>query len=65
VAKGLNNLWHEEEGQVHRVLFEDTMSILQHQGIIVISPLKECDCNNRWNGCPQQEVLDMRSARKR
>lgn len=54
VTEGLHNLGHEEKGQVHRVLLEDTMSVLQNQGIVVVSSLKECDCDYGWHRCPQQ-----------
>jgi hypothetical protein len=53
MTEGLDDLRHKEECQVHRVLIEDTMSILQDQGIIIVSSLEECDSNDRWNRCPQ------------
>jgi len=64
VTKGLNNLRHEEEGQMHRMLFQNTMCILQDQGIVIISLLKECDCKDGWNRSPQQKVLDMGVSQK-
>lgn len=47
------------------MLLKDTMSILQNHRIIVVASLKECNSKNRWNRCPQQKVLVIRSARNK
>ena len=39
------------------MLFKNTMCVLQEQRVVVIAFLKECNCQDRWNGGPDNEIL--------
>ena len=47
----------EEESQLHGVLFQHTVSILEELRMVVVAPLKERDSEYRGNRSPQEKVL--------
>ena len=49
VPQGLNNLRDEEERQANRVLFQNSMRVLQDKRIVTVSPFKERDSGDRRN----------------
>ena len=57
VAQRLDNLRDEEESQLHGVLFQHTVSILEELRMVVVAPLKERDSEYRGNRSPQEKVL--------
>lgn len=56
----LHNLRNEEERQLHRVLFQNTMRILEQQRVIAVTLLEESDGQHRRDGRPEQQVLQNR-----
>jgi hypothetical protein len=53
ITKSLNNLGNKEKCQVHGMLLQDAMSVLQDKRIIIISPLKKCNSDDRRNRRPK------------
>lgn len=57
VSKGLNNLRDKEEGQVNRMLLQDSVGVLENQWLAIKSWFEKRVCNDRWSGCPEKKML--------
>lgn len=52
VTESLHNLWDEEERQFNWMLLQHPVGILQQLWVILVTPLKESDCDDRGHWCP-------------
>lgn len=57
ISKGLNNLRDKEEGQINRMLLQDSVGVLENQWLAIKSWFEECVSNDRWSRCPEKKML--------
>lgn len=56
-SQRLNDLRHEEERELNRVLFEDSHGVLQEQRIGLVARLEVRDGDDWRNGSPEEQPL--------
>lgn len=54
VSQSLYNLRNEEERKFDWVLGQDTVGVLQYEGIAVVPLLEECVGDDGRDGCPEE-----------
>lgn len=52
IPQCLHDLRDKEESEVHRMLFQNAMSILQQQRVVAVALLEVCDSQDRRRWCP-------------
>ena len=57
VTESLHNLRYEEECEVYRMLRENTMRVLEDDGIVLVTRLVERDCGHGWCRVPNEQIL--------